>query len=211
MRTGKARGRELSPLMPWIVFRNLNDEDLDALFAYLRALPKVKHLIDNIDKPTKCAICGGEHPLGQYNRPPELKLVSVPLAELKDTVGTYRFEDGFQVRIAIENGKLMREVRQRQGCELVTEDRRVYFCQGEIERDRVRPRRVRQGHGHAQQPGAGQEDSLRSHRVPRTVLLTERAKPHLPGQAVLEREQAVLRPGIVGKTTEQFRPRLSRG
>ena len=113
MRTGKARGRELSPLMPWIVFRNLNDHDLDALFAYLRALPKVKHVIDNIDKPTKCAICGGEHPLGQYNRPRELKLVSVPLDELKDTLGTYRFEDGFQVRHRDRRRQVHGEVRRR--------------------------------------------------------------------------------------------------
>ncbi|HXT69319.1 MAG TPA: c-type cytochrome [Vicinamibacterales bacterium] len=134
MRTGKARGRELSPLMPWTVFRNLNDEDLDALFAYLRALPKVKHVIDNIDKPTKCVICENEHPLGQYNKPPEIKLVSTPLAELKDTVGTYRAEDGFQFDIAIENGKFMVKFSKDDGCELVTENRRVYFCQGAVER-----------------------------------------------------------------------------
>jgi mono/diheme cytochrome c family protein len=133
MRTGKARGRELSPLMPWIVFKNLNDQDLDGLFAYLSALPKVKHVIDNIDKPTKCAICGGEHPLGQYNRPVELKLVPVPLDELKDAPGTYRFEDGFEIRIAIEAGKLNVKF-DGGGCELVTTDRKTYFCQGEIER-----------------------------------------------------------------------------
>jgi len=134
MRTGKARGRELSPLMPWTVFRNLSDEDLDALFTYLRAIPKVKHVIDNIDKPTKCVICGGEHPLGQYNRPREVKLVSVPLAEIKDTLGTYRFDDGFQIDIAIENGKFMVKFTKDEGCELVTEDRRVYFCQGQPEK-----------------------------------------------------------------------------
>jgi mono/diheme cytochrome c family protein len=134
MRTGRAKGRVLSPLMPWTVFRNLNDADLDALFAYLRALPKVKHLIDNIDNPTKCRICQGEHPLGQYNRPREVKLVSVPLAELKDTVGTYRLEDGVQLNIAIENGKFMVKFSKDQSCELVTEDRRLYYCQGEIER-----------------------------------------------------------------------------
>jgi mono/diheme cytochrome c family protein len=133
MRTGRAKGRELSPLMPWIVFRNLNDDDLDALFAYLRALPKVKHLIDNIDNPTKCKICGGEHPLGQYNRPPEVKLVSVPIADLKDTIGTYRFEDGFLLGVAIENGKLMLKL-PKDSCELVTEDRRLYFCKGEFDR-----------------------------------------------------------------------------
>jgi mono/diheme cytochrome c family protein len=134
IRTGKARGRELSPIMPWIVFRNLNDDDLDALFAYLRAMPKVKHVIDNIDNPTKCAICGGDHPLGQYNRAHEVKLVNPPIADLKDTVGTYRAEDGFTFDIAIEHGKFMVKFTKDQGCELVTEDRRVYFCQSEVER-----------------------------------------------------------------------------
>jgi hypothetical protein len=118
--------------MPWIVFKNLNDQDLDALFAYLRAMPKVKHLIDNIDNPTLCKICGGEHPLGQYNRPPELKLVSVPLSELTDAPGTYRF-DGFELRIAIEDGKLKVKLDDG-GCDLVTEDRRTYFCQDDIDR-----------------------------------------------------------------------------
>jgi mono/diheme cytochrome c family protein len=133
IRTGKARGRELSPLMPSVAFRNLNDQDLDALFAYLRAMPKVEHVIDNIDKPTKCRICEGEHPLGQYNRPRELKLVPVPIDQLKDTVGTYRFEDGFRVDVLIEKNTLIARIGG-ESCELVTEDRRVYFCQGQIER-----------------------------------------------------------------------------
>lgn len=134
IRTGAARGRELSPIMPWTVFRNLNDQDLNALFAYLRAMPKVKHLIDNIDKPSKCRICGAEHPLGQYNKPPDApKLLPVPFNELKDAPGTYRAEDGYQFRIVMESGKL--ELKTDGGvCELVTTDRRVYFCQGEIER-----------------------------------------------------------------------------
>jgi mono/diheme cytochrome c family protein len=132
IRTGKARGRELSPLMPWIVFRNLNDQDLDALFAYLQALPKVKHVIDNIDAPTKCRICEGEHPLGQYNKPPEVRLVPLQMAELKGAPGTYRFEDGYEVRLAIEGGKLHVKFDDGGGCELVTADRQTYFCEGDI-------------------------------------------------------------------------------
>ncbi len=122
MRSGKAKGRELSSIMPWTVFRNLNDQDLDALFAYLRALPKVKHVIDNIDAPTKCRICEGEHPLGQYNRPPDVKLVPLPMAELADASGTYRFEDGYQFRLAREGGTLHVKFEDGGGCELVTTD-----------------------------------------------------------------------------------------
>jgi len=134
MRTGAARGRELSPIMPWTVFRNLNDADLDGLFAYLRALPKVKHVIDNHDTPTTCAICGGEHPLGQYNKPPNLTRIPVPVAELKDTVGTYRFDDGATLRIVIEGNRLRLKFDGDNGCDLVTTDRHVYFCEEDIDR-----------------------------------------------------------------------------
>ena len=133
MRTGKARGRELHPLMPTNEFRNLTDTDLDALFAYLGAIARVKHVIDNIDKPTKCRICEGEHPLGQYNRPVDVALVPVPIADLKDAPGTYRFEDGFEIRLAIESGKLLLKL-DGNTCELVTTDRRVYICQHDIDR-----------------------------------------------------------------------------
>jgi mono/diheme cytochrome c family protein len=57
MRTGRVKGRVLSPLMPWTVFRHLDADDLNALFAYLGAVTPVTHVIDNIDKPTRCAIC----------------------------------------------------------------------------------------------------------------------------------------------------------
>jgi mono/diheme cytochrome c family protein len=41
MRTGRrqGRGREILPPMPWRAYRNLNDADLKAMFAYLRSLP----------------------------------------------------------------------------------------------------------------------------------------------------------------------------
>ncbi len=41
IRTGRrqGRGRELLPPMPWPAYKNLNDADLKAIFAYLRSLP----------------------------------------------------------------------------------------------------------------------------------------------------------------------------
>jgi mono/diheme cytochrome c family protein len=41
MRTGRrqGRGREILPPMPWMAYRNLNDADLKAMFAYLRSVP----------------------------------------------------------------------------------------------------------------------------------------------------------------------------
>ncbi|HEX5214158.1 MAG TPA: c-type cytochrome [Vicinamibacterales bacterium] len=134
MRTGRAKGRELDGLMPWTVFRNLNDDDLNALFAYLRALPPVKHVIDNIDAPTKCAICGGTHPLGQYNQPAPRTLVAFDAGELETAAGTYRFENSYELTISIDRGKLWIGSDPADRCELVTEDRRTFYCDGDIDR-----------------------------------------------------------------------------
>ena len=136
MRTGRAKGRELSATMPWNVFRHLNDEDLDALFAYLRALTPVKHVIDNIDTPTKCAICGGEHPLGRYNVPRDRTLVAADTALVTPAIGTYRFEDGFEIRVLIDRGKAKLGFRGNNTCDLVTENQRVFQC-SDTEKDQI--------------------------------------------------------------------------
>ncbi|HWW60977.1 MAG TPA: hypothetical protein VN181_06395, partial [Thermoanaerobaculia bacterium] len=53
IRTGRVAGvRRLSSAMPWIHFRNLTDEDLKAIFAYLRTVPPVRHNVNNSDPPT---------------------------------------------------------------------------------------------------------------------------------------------------------------
>src|SRR5262249_52490048 len=70
MRTGKLRGaRELSPVMPWIVYKNLNDDDLKSIFAFLQGLPPLRHDIDNTTPPTLCKLCGQMHGLGDANQP----------------------------------------------------------------------------------------------------------------------------------------------
>jgi len=134
LRTGRAKGRELSPLMPWIVFRNLSNDDLDALFAFFRAVPPVKHVIDNVDAPTKCEICGGEHPLGRYNKLAAPKRQEISLAAMRDTIGRYRFEDGFELQVAITKGRLSMRFGSGGGCPLVTDDGKIFFCDGEIDR-----------------------------------------------------------------------------
>lgn len=67
LRTGAVRARRLDGVMPWTVFRNMRDEDLSALFAYLRAQPPVRHIVDNHQPHTPCAMCGQEHGEGEYN------------------------------------------------------------------------------------------------------------------------------------------------
>ena len=134
MRTGRARGRDISGVMPWLAFGQLSDDDLNALFAYLRALPPVKHVIDNIDSPTACAICGGTHPLGQYNQPPKQTLVSADVSRLRDGAGTYRFESGYELTIAVDRSKLWLVLEGTERCELVTTDQETFFCDGDIDR-----------------------------------------------------------------------------
>jgi mono/diheme cytochrome c family protein len=128
MRTGRLQGRVLDPVMPWIVFRRLTDQDLDALFAYLRAIRPVRHLVDNVNRAAPCAVCGGTHPLGEYNKVREIAPVAYSLADVRDFVGSYRFEDGFTLTFAIESGKFVLKLDGEPACEVVTEDRRHFFC-----------------------------------------------------------------------------------
>jgi mono/diheme cytochrome c family protein len=52
IRTGRASGgvRDLNPLMPYSYFRNMTDEDLMAIFAYLRTVKPVRHNVDNSEE-----------------------------------------------------------------------------------------------------------------------------------------------------------------
>ena len=44
MRTGtKPEGEPLLPPMPWMVYKNFNDEDLKSIYAYLRTLPAISN------------------------------------------------------------------------------------------------------------------------------------------------------------------------
>jgi Cytochrome c len=67
MRTGKVAARTLSPIMPWIAYRNMTDDDLKAEFVYLRTLKPVRHRVDNTLSATACKICQGKHGAGDQN------------------------------------------------------------------------------------------------------------------------------------------------
>ncbi|HEV2864784.1 MAG TPA: c-type cytochrome [Pyrinomonadaceae bacterium] len=67
IRTGHVKARPLSPAMPWWIYRNMKDEDLKAVFAYLRTLKPVEHVVDNTEPPTHCKLCGHKHGLGAKN------------------------------------------------------------------------------------------------------------------------------------------------
>jgi mono/diheme cytochrome c family protein len=67
LRTGHVGARALSPPMPWWNFRNMTDEDLKALFAYLRTVKPVHHRVDNSETATRCKVCNGNHGAGAEN------------------------------------------------------------------------------------------------------------------------------------------------
>ncbi len=68
IRTGRVRERQISDLMPWAFYRHMTDEDLQAIFAYLKALAPVDHFVDNSLPRTKCALCTMEHGGGERNK-----------------------------------------------------------------------------------------------------------------------------------------------
>ena len=67
LRTGHVGARKLSSIMPWSYFRNMSDEDLKAIFAYLRTLTPVQHRVDNTEPPTYCHRCRNRHGFGERN------------------------------------------------------------------------------------------------------------------------------------------------
>jgi len=67
IRTGYVKARSINQIMPWDHYRGLTDEDLKAIFAYLRTLKAVKHRVDNGEPPTPCKLCGYSHGAGNRN------------------------------------------------------------------------------------------------------------------------------------------------
>ena len=53
LRTGvRGNGEPLRPLMPWEWYRQLTDEDLKAIFAYLRSIPPISNAVsENLPPP----------------------------------------------------------------------------------------------------------------------------------------------------------------
>ena len=68
IRTGRVRERQISDVMPWGHYRGMTDEDLKAIFAYLKTLKPVDHSVDNALPPTPCAKCNIPHGGGARNQ-----------------------------------------------------------------------------------------------------------------------------------------------
>ena len=68
LHTGYVGARELNSIMPFGEFNNLTDDDLRAMYAYLRSVPPIKHRVDNTLPPTYCKVCKQKHGGGEENR-----------------------------------------------------------------------------------------------------------------------------------------------
>jgi mono/diheme cytochrome c family protein len=67
VRTGYVKARELNSIMPFGEYKAFQDDELKAMFAYLRTVKAVKHRVDNSLPPTDCKICRTKHGGGNLN------------------------------------------------------------------------------------------------------------------------------------------------
>jgi mono/diheme cytochrome c family protein len=65
MKTGKFG--TLHPIMPWTAYMGMTEEDLKAIYAYLRTRKPVSHVVANGPNPTPCRVCGLAHGGGDRN------------------------------------------------------------------------------------------------------------------------------------------------
>ena len=64
---GHVGARLLNQIMPWNTYRGMTDEDVAAVYAYLKTLKPVRHHVDNTEPSTPCKICGVSHGDGNQN------------------------------------------------------------------------------------------------------------------------------------------------
>jgi len=67
LRTGYVGSRKLNSIMPFGQFKSMTDEDLKAMFAYLKTVKAVHHRVDNSLPPTYCKLCKQKHGAGDQN------------------------------------------------------------------------------------------------------------------------------------------------
>ena len=69
IRIGNSAGgvRELNHLMPFSYFRNMTDDDLKSILAFLKSVKPVQHYMDNSEPPTYCRLCRQNHGFGERN------------------------------------------------------------------------------------------------------------------------------------------------
>lgn len=67
LRTGHVGARGLNAPMPWWFLKNMSDDDLESIFAYLQTVKPVHHRVDNAEAASQCKRCNGKHGAGEQN------------------------------------------------------------------------------------------------------------------------------------------------
>jgi mono/diheme cytochrome c family protein len=131
LRTGKVRTRDLGPIMPWTVFRNMTDADLVAIRAYLKTLLPVAHLVDNAEPAALCPVCGQVHGGGALNRAKDSRAIPIDPRSVEGCEGTYRFPD-FTLTLTRANGKVFWDDGSGKS-ELKTDDNRFFYAVSSVD------------------------------------------------------------------------------
>jgi mono/diheme cytochrome c family protein len=131
MRTGK--GGTLSPLMPWEAFRNLSDDDLRAIHAFLQTMHPVAHYVGNTGRSTYCEVCGQDHPLGELNHVERPVGVELDPRIYDDYAGTYHsVVYGFTVSVTREGDRLFAQWDDLPKAELIPQSETLFIEMGGI-------------------------------------------------------------------------------
>lgn len=129
MRSGK--GGSLSPLMPWVAFQGLSDEDLAAIHEALGSVQPVAHYIGNAGAPRHCAVCGQSHPLGEHNRLEVPAAVPLEVAQLERLVGRYYSRDyDFTIHVRRDGRRLYGRVDDEPEIELIAQSETRFLAPG---------------------------------------------------------------------------------
>ena len=67
LRTGQRGGRKLHPLMPYDQYTLVPDADLNDIYAYLRTVKPIRHIVDPTASATQCRLCEKQHGGGERN------------------------------------------------------------------------------------------------------------------------------------------------
>jgi len=129
MRTGK--GGSLSPVMPWAVFKGLSDGDLAAIHEALGTVQPVAHYIGNAGTARHCAVCGQDHPLGEFNHLETPAGVAVASRLLDRLAGRYRSDDAdVTLSIRSEGSRLYGRENDDPEIELIAQSETKFLAPG---------------------------------------------------------------------------------
>jgi len=128
IRTGKSG--TLSSVMPWVFFKNMTDEDLDAIYQALMNTKPVKHAVANGITPTYCEVCGFKHGLGEMNKKELIKPYKDNIKLPKDLAGAYvnQLYELDTLKISYRKGILI--LKNFKEWELIPINKNYYFSEG---------------------------------------------------------------------------------